>query len=75
MRDLIESQIAPFSPQDSGRVSITGPIVRLNMQTAQILGMAAHELSTNAIKYDAFGEGGGTLAVDWALMGDRLDFV
>src|SRR5690606_16152965 len=75
LRELVESQIAPFSPPDSSRVSITGPAVRLNMQAAQILGMAVHELSTNAVKYGAFGEDGGTLAVSWTVVDDRLDFV
>lgn len=75
LRELVESQIAPFSPPDSSRVSITGPAVRLNIQAAQILGMAVHELSTNAVKYGAFGEDGGTLAVSWTVVDDRLDFV
>lgn len=74
LSDLLESQIAPFSPQDSGRVSLEGPLVRLNTQAAQIMGMAAHELSTNAVKYGAFAGDNGTLAVRWSLAGDRLDF-
>jgi len=74
LQELVESQIAPFSPPDTGRVRIEGPPVRLNMQAAQILGMAVHELSTNAVKYGAFGEGGGTLTVGWALGDEHLDF-
>ena len=73
LEELIESQIAPFIPPGPGRVSLAGPPVRLNMQAAQILGMAIHELSTNAAKYGAFGDGGGTLTVQWALSADRLD--
>jgi len=75
LQELVESQIAPFSPPDPARVNVSGPAVRLNMQAAQILGMALHELSTNAVKYGAFGEGGGTLDVRWTLIEDRLDFV
>ena len=75
LEELVESQIAPFSPPDSGRVSLAGPPVRLNMQAAQILGMAVHELSTNAAKYGAFGESGGTLTVQWSLTEDRLNFI
>ncbi|MGV8832684.1 MAG: sensor histidine kinase [Devosia sp.] len=75
LRELVEIQIAPFSPPDSGRITIGGPKVRLNMQAAQILGMAVHELSTNAVKYGAFGEGGGTLAVSWTVADDQLNLV
>jgi two-component sensor histidine kinase len=75
LQDLVTRQIAPFSPPAGNRVVITGPLVRLNAQAAQILGMAIHELSTNAVKYGAFSGDAGSLAVHWALDGDTLDFV
>ncbi len=75
LEELIESQIAPFSPPDAGRVSLAGPPIRLNMQAAQILGMAVHELSTNAAKYGAFGDGGGALTVQWSLTEERLNLI
>lgn len=75
MGELIESQIAAFSPPDPARVSLEGPTIRLNAQAAQIMGMAAHELSTNAVKYGAFAGDVGTLSVRWEVVGDRLDFV
>ena len=75
LAELLSNQIAPFSPQDPSRVSIAGPLVRLNTQAAQIMGMAAHELSTNAVKYGAFAGDNGHLSVHWALVEDRLDFV
>ena len=73
--ELVESQIAPFSPPDPARVKLTGPSVRLNMQAAQILGMAVHELSTNAVKYGAFAGDDGTLAVRWVIADDWLKLV
>jgi two-component sensor histidine kinase len=76
LEELLASQIEPFCPLDDARVHLKGPAVRLNTQAAQILGMAAHELATNASKYGAFAGdegqldlswtiGGGVLAVDW----------
>ena len=75
LEELIDSHIAPFSPPDASRISLAGPSVRLNAQAAQILGMAAHELSTNAVKYGAFAGDTGSLSVRWAIVDDQLDLV
>lgn len=72
--ELLESQIAPFAPPDTQRVKLTGPLVRLNVQAAQLLGMAAHELATNAAKYGAFAGDDGTLLVQWKIIDERLGF-
>jgi two-component sensor histidine kinase len=47
--------------------------VRLNNQAAQIFGMAAHELATNAVKYGAFQKDGGSLSVTWSRNADTLN--
>ena len=39
----------------------------------QVLGMAAHELATNAVKYGAFAGNAGVLAVHWRIVDERLD--
>ncbi len=75
LNELIDSHIAPFGPPDAARVKLQGPTVRLNAQAAQILGMAAHELSTNAVKYGAFAGDSGSLSVRWSIVDDRLDLV
>lgn len=73
--ELVESQIATFSPDDPARVSVGGPAIRINAQSAQIMGMAVHELSTNAVKYGAFSGDVGSLSVRWKLLDDKLDFI
>jgi two-component sensor histidine kinase len=45
------------------------------MQSAQIIGMAAHELATNAVKYGAFATESGTLHVAWSRSTDRVRFL
>lgn len=65
LRELLSRQIDPFCPVDSERVLLSGPAVRLNTQAAQILGMAGHELATNAVKYGAFAGEHGRLQVEW----------
>lgn len=73
LRELFEHHLAPFRPDAPERVTLSGPPVRLNPQAAQILGMAIHELSTNAVKYGAFGDSDGALAVAWTLTDTVLD--
>jgi two-component sensor histidine kinase len=73
--ELLTSQVAAFGPVGTERVEISGPPVRLNTQAAQIVGMAAHELATNAVKYGAFADEAGRLRVSWAIKHDQLDFV
>jgi len=74
LKELLSHQIAPFGPADGERLKLVGPLVRLNAQAAQILGMAAHELSTNAAKYGAFSNDKGRLDVTWTIGGERLAF-
>ena len=73
--ELVASQIAAFGPVGTERIRIAGPAVRLNTQAAQIMGMAVHELATNAVKYGAFADDTGRLDVTWSLKDDRLDLI
>ena len=40
LRELLNGQLEPFRPQDEERLTLEGAPVRLNIQAAQILGMA-----------------------------------
>jgi two-component sensor histidine kinase len=75
LKELMVNQIDPFCPVDGVRVVVDGPSMRLNAQAAQILGMAAHELATNAVKYGAFAREGGRLNVTWERHDDVVSFV
>ncbi|MEO8758702.1 MAG: sensor histidine kinase [Devosia sp.] len=75
LRELLTGQLDPFRPEDDARMTLDGPAVRLNIQAAQIVGMAAHELATNAVKYGAFQKEGGSLAVTWRKDPEILHFV
>ena len=74
LEELLTQQIDPFCALDGERVEIGGPPLRLNTQAAQILGMAAHELATNAAKYGAFVGDDGRLRVNWEKKGGVLSF-
>ena len=69
-QELAQNQLQPFVPDDPERVRLSGPPVRLDAQVSQTLGMALHELATNATKYGALANGRGTVTLDWTLAGD-----
>lgn len=69
--ELIAQQLAPFRPADP-RDRIEGPELRINPQGAQILGMALHELATNATRYGAFADPDGRLELVWSEGPDEL---
>ena len=75
LKELLISQIDPFCPVDGKRVVVDGPDLRLNAQAAQIIGMAAHELATNAVKYGAFAVEDGEVKVTWSQTPDAVSFV
>jgi two-component system CheB/CheR fusion protein len=49
----------------TGRVRVSGPVVRLRNEIVQTLGLALHELTTNALKHGALGKENGTLEISW----------
>lgn len=59
LAELVRSQIAPFADKIGTRIEIRGPEVKLNALAAQPIGMALHELATNAIKHGAMSVSGG----------------
>ncbi|SFV37828.1 Two-component sensor histidine kinase, contains HisKA and HATPase domains [Devosia crocina] len=74
LRELVDLQLAPFRPQEAGRITIVGKDLRINPQGAQILGMALHELAVNATQYGAFADEEGQLQLGWTEKNDRLEF-
>lgn len=62
---IIDDECAPYRHDDGKNVSIAGPTMWLNPKCALTLGMALHELATNAAKYGALSVKEGTVAVEW----------
>ena len=50
LRELIEFQLAPFIDLSSSRLEIRGPAISLAADSSQAIGLALHELATNAVK-------------------------
>jgi len=69
LRAVLEAEInADVSGPDSP-VSLDGPDVLLAPNDALSLGLAIHELATNARKYGALSAAGGKVSVSWHLVG------
>ncbi|WP_441595230.1 MULTISPECIES: sensor histidine kinase [unclassified Ensifer] len=66
-RELAQNQLQPFTPDDPTRVILSGPTLRLDTQISQTLGMALHELATNATKYGALANTTGVVKLSWSL--------
>jgi PAS domain S-box-containing protein len=64
---LARAQLAPFPGFEQGQIAITGPQLHISPSAAQTIGMALHELATNASKYGALSAVGGRVAIDWSL--------
>ena len=61
--DLIQEHLKPFSHED--RISLSGPLLTLQSNAVQNLGMAFHELGTNSSKYGALSGEGGRIEITW----------
>lgn len=75
LRELLSAQITPFQPEDPERMTMEGPRFRLGNQPAQTIGLAIHELATNASKYGAFASDTGSLELSWKVEDDMLKLV
>jgi len=63
--DVIRSELAPYMHETRDRVSLSGPPIDLAANDAMSLGLAIHELATNAAKYGALSGVEGTIEVSW----------
>jgi two-component sensor histidine kinase len=63
---LVKGQLAPFADTLGARVRVSGLSLQLSAAAAQAIGMALHELATNASKYGALSAAEGTIDVNWS---------
>jgi PAS domain S-box-containing protein len=65
---MLRNELDPFDDSNDGRVRISGPPVEIATRQAVPLGMALHELTTNAAKYGALATLGGRVDVSWCIV-------
>ena len=69
LRDVVDAALEPFGVVNgrSERFRVTGEDVRFSPKAALALGIAFHELATNAVKYGAFSGETGCVRIDWTI--------
>ncbi len=78
LAELVRVQLAHFADLPGSRISMRGPEFWITSAAAQTIGMALHELVTNAGKYGALSAGAGRVDIAWRLErtdGDRHGFI
>ncbi len=72
VEQLVRAQLAHFADLVGSRIAVDGPRLRLHAAAAQAIGLALHELATNAAKYGALSVDAGRVDVGWRLEGDTF---
>ncbi|WP_375410525.1 HWE histidine kinase domain-containing protein [uncultured Methylobacterium sp.] len=75
LRDLLANELKPYADGTldgvpDTRITLSGPAVDLASEIAVPIGMAIHELTTNAAKYGALSTPAGRVAVTWSVEPD-----
>jgi PAS domain S-box-containing protein len=63
--DLIQEHLKPFGREE--QILLSGPVLTLQSNAVQNLGMAFHELGTNSSKYGALGSEDGQVEITWTI--------
>jgi PAS domain S-box-containing protein len=72
IESLVRAQLAHFVDLIGSRIAVHGPKLRLKAASAQAIGLALHELTTNAGKYGALSTDAGRVDICWGISGDTL---
>ena len=69
LRELLLQELDPFRSADGAPLTVEGPDFEIWPKTALALGLALHELATNAAKHGALSTVGGKVCVTWDISG------
>jgi PAS domain S-box-containing protein len=71
LEELVRAQLEPFLDRTEERLATQGPALLLMPAAAQDLGLALHELATNASKYGALSVPSGKIEIGWRIAGAK----
>ena len=67
---MLAEELLAAHAREGEQVSVSGPSVQLQPRAAETIGLAIHELTTNAIRHGALGQAGGKLDISWRFEAD-----
>ncbi|MCB8820903.1 PAS domain S-box protein [Microvirga rosea] len=73
LEEFVRDELLAAAVDENEKARIDGPPVRLRGKAADSIGLAIHELATNAIKYGALSKDGGRIDVTWGIRGAEGD--
>ena len=65
--ELISQQLAPFADRSGGQLHVTCANISLDARATEAVGLALHELATNAAKYGALSVQGGKVTISGSI--------
>ncbi|MGO4525627.1 PAS domain-containing protein [Microvirga sp. 2MCAF35] len=68
LEELLQTELGPYEDGARNRITIMGPPLELPSEAAVPIGMAIHELTTNAAKHGALSTFGGQVEVRWEIL-------
>lgn len=68
---LVAEELQAAAAHEDEQVTVEGPPVSVGFRAAEKIGLAVHELATNALKYGALAEPEGTVEVRWRIDSER----
>ena len=71
--EIAESQLAPFVDAGTDRLHLSGPEMIVTPRAAEAIGLAFHELATNAVKHGALSGASGTVTIEWTQSPETKD--
>lgn len=71
LEDVVRGTIHSSGMQEDNRLRISGPLVTLGPQQALSISLVIHEMLTNAVKYGALSNEGGSVDVLWEINGNQ----
>lgn len=78
LASVVDWELLAVAVQQNGRASVEGMEIMLRPKAVESLGLAIHELATNAVKFGALSVNDGHIAVGWHIEpsrgADRLHF-
>ena len=72
IRAVVLAELAPYAQDSDHLIELQGPDVELAPNDALSLGLAVHELATNAAKYGALSVVSGKLRIHWTMISSEL---